>query len=298
MRYDVQKDGKPSVLFGPRADSQDTWAFLSDTLKTRNFDWKDLDFPFGQAGCDNAINVEMLRKKFLVVNPALSLKTHHLHISEVRTYDPSNVVDKPMYFYVDPTGIHDMEPATDLTKHIIKTQNMQSFTRNISSISEKSLDIFCTMLAKQEAFTFDRLSSNEYTPKEKLQFYKFENCFHTAEGLVYDTRHIYVGKTEESKIAWSKSRISPLSPSFYVKKTLSANLPEETLKTPEIYLLNYISGCRKRKILQRLFRFSIGRIRKMYLFFQLHCRRRRGVMKCISGLHKNRRLLQRSRSMP
>ena len=241
LRYDVQKNGKPSVLFGPRADSQDTWAFLSDTLKTREFNWKDLDFPFGQSGCDNAINVEMLRKKFLVVNPSLSLKTHHLHISEVRTYDPSNVVDKPMYFYVDPTGIHDMEPVTDLTKHIIKTQVVQSFTRSISSISEKNLDIFCTMLAKQEAFTFDRLSTNEYKPKEKIQFYKFENCFHTAQGLVYDTRHIFVGKIEESKIAWSKARISPLSTSFYVKKTLSAILPEETLKTPEIYLLSYIS---------------------------------------------------------
>lgn len=241
LRYDVQKDGKPSILFGPRADSQDTWVFLSDSLKTREFNWKDLEFPFGQAGCDNAINVEMLRKKFLVVNPALSLKTHHLHTSDVRTYDPSNVVDKPMYFYVDPTGIHDMEPLTDMTKRTIHQQDIQPFSRRVSSVSEKNLDVFCTMLAKQETYTFDRLSANDTTDKEKISIYKHEHCFHTAEGLTFDTRHIYVGRTEASKKAWSEARISPLSPSFFVKKTLCAHLPQEALKTPELYMLHYLS---------------------------------------------------------
>ena len=241
LRYDVQKDGKPSILFGPRADSQDTWVFLSDSLKTREFNWKDLDFPFGQAGCDNAINVEMLKKKFLVVNPALTLKTHHLHTSEVRTYDPSNIVDKPMYFYIDPSGVHDMEPMTDLSKRIVYKQDVESFSRRISSISEKNLDVFCTMLAKQESYVYDRLSANETNDKEKLSIYKHENCFHTAEGLTFDTRHIYVGKTEASKKAWSAARISPLSPSFYVKKTLCADLSEDVVKTPELYVLDYLS---------------------------------------------------------
>jgi len=241
LRYDVQKDGKPSVLFGPRPDSQDTWAFLSDSLKTREFNWKDLEFPFGQAGCDNAINVEMLKKKFLVVNPALSVKTHHLHTSEVRTYDPSNVVDKPVYFYVDPTGIHDMDPLTDLSKRTVYTKDVEPFTRRISSVSEKNLDVFCTMLAKQETYTFYRLSANDTTDKEKISVYKHENCFHTAEGLTFDTRQIYVGKTEASKRAWSEARISPLSPSFFVEKTLCAHLPQEALKTPELYLLHYLS---------------------------------------------------------
>lgn len=240
LRYDVQADGSPSVLLGPRSDSQDTWVFLSDSLKTREFNWNDLDFPFGQAGCDNAINVEMVRKKFLVVNPSLSIKTHHLHISNVRTYDPSNIVDKPIYFYVDPTGIHDMEPITDLKKNIISTMDAMPFPRRILSVSEKNLDIFCTMLAKQETYVYDRLSANQ-TAAGKIQIYKFENCFHTADGLVYDTHHIHVGRTESSQKAWSESRISPLSPSFYTEKTLCAHLPADALKTPELYLLHYVS---------------------------------------------------------
>ncbi len=106
LRWDVQEGDAPAKLFGPRNDSQDTWGFLSHCVKAKQWDLKSLEFPFGKAGCDNAITVEMLRKKFLIVNPALSLKTYHLQLSNLRAYDPEAVVDRPCYMYVDPTGIH------------------------------------------------------------------------------------------------------------------------------------------------------------------------------------------------
>jgi hypothetical protein len=101
-------------LFGPRPDSQDTWVVRSDSVQSRQWDMAALDFEFGKAGCDNAINVELLKKKFVVANPSLSLKTMHVHTSEVRDYNPLDPIDKPFYLYLDPTGLHDLEPKQDL----------------------------------------------------------------------------------------------------------------------------------------------------------------------------------------
>ena len=82
-------------LFGPRPDSQDTWIVRSDSVQSRQWDMSSLDFEFGKAGCDNAINVELLKKKFIVANPSLSLKSMHVHTSEVRDYNPLDPIDKP-----------------------------------------------------------------------------------------------------------------------------------------------------------------------------------------------------------
>lgn len=91
LRYDVPSGGdvKDATLFGPRADSQDTWVVRAIDVKTRGINtWESCNIPFGKAGCDNAIAVEMLRRKFLLVNPAVSLKTWHFHTSGVRGYNP------------------------------------------------------------------------------------------------------------------------------------------------------------------------------------------------------------------
>ena len=61
---------------------------------------------------DNAIAMELFRQKFLVVNPALTLRTFHMHESAVRTYDPKDIVDKPAYLYIAPTGLNDLKPTT------------------------------------------------------------------------------------------------------------------------------------------------------------------------------------------
>ena len=239
LRYDVQEDGS-TKLFGPRPDSQDTWVFLSESLKTRRFDWKDFDFPFGKAGCDNAINVEMLRKKFLILNPAYSIKTYHLHTSAIRTYDPTDVVDKPMYFYVEPTGINDMKPLHSLDETLIKKNQSVQFDRRVTSVNEKTIQTFCTMVEKQEVFTYKKDDPNTL-PSCPIQIHKYKNVFHTSQGLIYDTKQIFVGSTEEKQKAWSEAKLSPLIPSFHAKKTLNVFVPPQFLKTPESFLLYYIS---------------------------------------------------------
>jgi hypothetical protein len=252
LRWDVQGGDEPSKLFGPRNDSQDTWGFLSQCVKAKDWDFKSLEFPFGQGGCDNAITVEMLRKKFLIVNPAISLKTHHLQLSNIRTYDPAAIVDKPCYMYVDPTGFHDMTPIYDLKPYQFEQMAYSSFERPISASKEKSLDVFCKMLERGERYTWKSKEQNLF-PGESIQLSKYTNAFQTPHGLAYGYDTIYVGKEEVSKEAWSKSQLSPIHPAYESEHCYAAPWHEDYAKIPEKYMLEYLP-----KILQMRKRFGKG----------------------------------------
>ena len=112
LRYDVDEAGE-AKLIGPRADSQDCWVVTSDSVRSRGEKLlAGTDISFGTPGCDNAIAIELLRNRYQVSNPCLSVKTYHYHMSQVRGYDPQDIVDRPAYLYVAPTGIHDLNPLT------------------------------------------------------------------------------------------------------------------------------------------------------------------------------------------
>ena len=240
LRWDVQEDGSDSKLFGPRNDSQDTWCLLSDSVKSRTWNWSSLEIPFGKAGCDNAITIEMLRQKFLVVNPALSLKTHHYHISNIRNYQPEDVVDKPVFMYVDPNGIHDMEPIFNLSPFVDSSMNFVPFSRSLTSAQPKSLETYCKMLERAERYTWNAKDTNKQ-PAETIPILKYKNAFQTPQGLVYSYNKLYVGKEEASKEAWAHSRLSSITPAFSAERTYAVPWKEEEVKTPEGYSLYYLS---------------------------------------------------------
>lgn len=254
LRWDIKEDENDdkntndneiqskAELFGPRNDSQDTWVVLSDSVKAISWDYSSLNFPFGQGGCDNAINVEMLRKKFLVVNPALSLKTYHYQLSGIRTYDPQDIVDKPAYMHVDPTGIHDMKPILDLSQFNMPNgkKELVAFNRELNAVQPKVLNIFTKMLERKNKYTWTATDTNK-EQAQTIQYYKYKNVFQTYQGLVYSYDTLYVGKSTKSKEAWTKSRMSCMSPAYGVKKCYIAPYDEEETKTKEGYLLNYIS---------------------------------------------------------
>jgi len=111
LRYEFEDEVETAKIFGPRADSQDTWIVRSDDIKRRpRSAWSGMNFQFGKMGCDNAIAMEMMRQKFLVVNPAQSIRTYHVHGSEIRNYSKTDVVDATLFHYVKPTAIHDLMP--------------------------------------------------------------------------------------------------------------------------------------------------------------------------------------------
>lgn len=243
LRYDIGEDLSEDTakLFGPRPDSQDTWVLLSDSVKQKTWDFSALDFSFGRAGCDNAINVEMLRAKFLVANPALTLKTYHVHGSEIRNYDPKDIVDKPMYFYIHPTGIHDMKPIMSIPENlIVEKKTSVPFSRKVVCKDNKQAKTLCTMLKREERYKLGIEDTNLFTPPP-TSIYKVKNIFQTGSGLGYSYDSLYVGNSKKASEMWSKSNITGLAPSIALNVGLIAPLTDEDAKTPESYMIRYLS---------------------------------------------------------
>lgn len=78
-------------------DSQDSWFFLN-RIKRGNF-----KFEIGIPGCDNRLAHELSVSKYRVINPAKSLITKHLHLTDFRTYSDSTVRIEPPYKFINPT---------------------------------------------------------------------------------------------------------------------------------------------------------------------------------------------------
>jgi hypothetical protein len=76
-RWDVNGDGTSSLF--NRIDSQDTWVFFGNPKFRLS-----LDFTMGVAGCDNRLAYELEQAGFIVINPSLSIKTYHLHLTNIR----------------------------------------------------------------------------------------------------------------------------------------------------------------------------------------------------------------------
>lgn len=249
LRWEEGVDGAEPTLFGPRADSQDTWVIHSDSVLDRTWDLKALNIPFGQAGCDNSICVEFLRKKFKIVNPASSLKTIHVHQSEVRNYDPRNIVDRPTYMFIEPSGLHELNPilswdgwATELIKY-------EPLDRPMKATSSRALAMFCSQLNRDPSFIWSADGKNTYLPPEG-QDRKIEmtgGAFVSPNGLVYRHTDICVGSTDIQKAAWSSNTLSHLIPAHGVDEMMAFPLEAEWVYEPALYILNYLSRILKQR---------------------------------------------------
>jgi hypothetical protein len=243
LRWDEQEDPtKEPILFGPRPDSQDSWIVLSTSLQQRTLVETDFDFEFGRAGCDNAINLSMLKNKFVVCNPAYSLKTVHVHQSGLRTYNPKDCIDKPMYLYVEPTGLHDMSPQKDLKAYERPWQQATPFSRPIKG-DRQQVRTLCTMLAREEVFYYDPDEENRWVPtnKEKDTVYELKNCITTTNGLNYDFNKIYLGNYEAYIKEWSTYELSQLVPCLSVSSVATTLCPDEVVKNPFTFITQYLA---------------------------------------------------------
>jgi hypothetical protein len=242
LRWDIAALDTEPKLFGPRPDSQDTWVVSAAAVKAVTWDWPALEFPFGQGGCDNAITLEMFKKRFIVANPALTLRTFHYHASEVRGYDPRNIVDKPAYLYIQPTGLHDMRPVMNLGK-ATKTLEFKPFNRPVKGpLSQAQARTFCEMVKRssQEKIILDATGPNTWSPAP-VGLYDMKDVFQTREGLVYTYDTIMVGSTKASAEAWSESQLSSMAASLSVENAAVAPLPDAVAKDPARFILQYMS---------------------------------------------------------
>ena len=245
LRWDVNSATAEGIaaakLFGPRADSQDTWVISSNAVKAVTWDWAALEFPFGQGGCDNAITLELFRKKFLVANPALTLKTYHLHSTGIRNYDPRNVVQKPTFLYIQPTGLHDMKPVQDVSgAQLLK---FAPFERRVKGpLSTAQARTFCSMVSRstENLIHLDVDAPNMWSPTPATVS-TLQDVFYTRDGLAYTYDSLLIGKSKASAQAWGTSMVSYLSASLAVKDAIIAPLPDAVASSPQRYLLEYIS---------------------------------------------------------
>lgn len=85
-RYDISKD---KTEFRLQPDTQDAWIFYGKLKPI------DADFTQGTPGCDNSIAYKAQQAQYNVINPSLSIKTYHLHRSNIRHYSLSDKVPGP-----------------------------------------------------------------------------------------------------------------------------------------------------------------------------------------------------------
>lgn len=116
LRYDVQYNKKDSKIFeyydhelargygekGARADAQDSWIF-----KTPISIPDKCDFYFGILGCDNHITYLLRKQGYIVSNPALDIKSYHLHLTGIRNYDQNKRI-RPPWLYIKPTKLNEV----------------------------------------------------------------------------------------------------------------------------------------------------------------------------------------------
>jgi hypothetical protein len=243
LRWEEGVDGKEPKLFGPRNDSQDTWVIHSDSVLSKEWDLSAFNIPFGKAGCDNAILVDFLRNKFKIVNPALSLKTIHVHASEIRNYEKTDIVDRSVYMFVEPSGLHELHPLTTWSGWAGEPVAYEALDRPLKATTAKHLNMFCSQMNRDPAFVWAANGLNSYLPPSG-QDRPIEingGAFVSPSGLVYRHTDIYVGETDIQKAAWSDNRLSHLMASYNVESMMAFQLDPTWIQEPALFALYYLS---------------------------------------------------------
>ena len=237
------EEGTPHTLFGPRNDSQDSWLIHSNSVLTKSWNLSAFNIPFGKAGCDNAILVEFLRNKFKIVNPAMNIQTIHVHKSEIRTYDKTDIVDRSVYMFVEPTGIHELHPLLTWDGWAGEPILYESLDRPLKATTSKHLGIFCSQMNRDPAFIWAAEGLNTYLPPigQDRPIEMTGGAFVSPSGLVYRHTDICVGTTDIQKGAWSDNKLSHLMASYGVESMMAFHLESDWLQEPGLFTLHYLS---------------------------------------------------------
>jgi hypothetical protein len=243
LRWDVDTEGDAKI-FGPRADSQDTWIFLSDSIKSRKWDYSKFNFQLGQPGCDNAFAGHILRQRFLIANPAVTFKTFHLHNTNIRNYDKKDYIRAEIYINLAPSYIIDskQESTPSGTPSMISNE-LTSFEVKSSSMSNEIT--YCTMLEKEGRYKWEPSVENHYF-EAAIPVYKWNKSTVTPNGLVYDLYNIYKGKyADDDKFNyWATANVDILTPLQKRNKMFAIPFKNtDIFHHPDTYILNYLSRC-------------------------------------------------------
>lgn len=209
LRWDVQTDGRVE-LFGPRNDSQDSWIFLSDSVKRRTWDYDKFEYTLGTLGCDNKFMTDIVRMKFVVSNPALTIKSYHLHMSNSRTYDKNTRLTPDVFILMEPSVLLDTLHITNLGRKPVKILTNGSVEFEVKSSTPSNAIIYCTALEKGGRFKWNATEQNSYF--DRIPVYEWTNASVTGNGLVYDMWNIYKGPSSVTDIFWKQADIHAFTP--------------------------------------------------------------------------------------
>lgn len=246
LRWDDDGRGPDhSTIFGPRADSQDTWIFLSDSIRQTAWNLSDFDFQLGQAGCDNAFAGSILRNRFIITNPAMTIKSYHLHNSNVRTYDKKDYIRAPLYINLVPTYL------IDTKQELVPKKSPQCICNELSSFEIRSSSLsneitYCTMLEKEGRYKWEAQVENYYF-EPAIPVYSYNNAGVTSNGLVYDLYTIYTGKYAVDNPQynyWKNATVDIFTPLQHCERMIAIPFMDTSVfNHPDVYILNYISRC-------------------------------------------------------
>ena len=251
LRWEDKGSDSEAVLFGPRSDSQDTWILARDSVTFEPTE-DDFGFPFGKSGCDNALALIMMRKKYIVTNPAYTIKTYHIHSTNIRNYDPKDVLYRPFYLYCSPTAIQmcsirkqlgdiNKSPAT-VRKAWADRPLGRSFVRPIFGVNDNSVQTVCSMLRREETYSYSASDQNLWTPPPTVvPLYNFTGgTFVTCEGLVSNFKELLVGEHSEWVKGWSQASQSSLMNSIHVPNMISVPCDPVCTKSLSAWCLRYL----------------------------------------------------------
>ena len=218
LRWDEKSGPQDLKLFGPRPDSQDTWILHSESVKSRTWDLSKFEYKLGTAGCDNRFTGDIFGMRFLVSNPCNSIQTVHIHNTEIRNYNKTDIVPAKLYLYVHPCSLMGIEQVPP-SKSVSGSQLAKaSASIQIQCPVEKRAITYCTMLARENRFTWTHSSPNLFN-RNAIPVQRWTNAFLMNCGVVHDYKKIYYGANTymDSFIAQTQSTL-PFTVSF-CKKT-------------------------------------------------------------------------------
>lgn len=239
LRWDVQEDrDDPPKIFGPRSDSQDSWIFLSNSIKSKKWDFSVIDYRLGQPGCDNRFMYDCLKMKFLLANPSLTLKSYHIHNTNIRNYSKMDYIESPFYIYADPSHIVDSKQVLQLDKPSSYLNN-ESVEFEVKSSSVSNGITYCTLLEKLERFKWEPGVENFYF--EKIPLHTWKNACVTTNGLVYDMWNLYTGKYKQ-ELYWGKTDVNIFTELQERSRIFAIPFEDNSVfNNLDSYLVNYAS---------------------------------------------------------
>lgn len=237
LRYEAKagQDDSEAKLFGPRDDSQDAWIFrVADLIAAGMESWRTLTFTLGIAGCDNAFAGELVRRRWRVANPCMSIRTMHLHESAVRSYREDDRITLGVYATVAPSGVLESKLLGD---------DQFSVAGQLEIVVPSKYAIDKSANKEGMNLLYKTCSAEQLAPiaemKEPIKVKVLAapaNAIVTSDGLVAVGNGIgFSSDRDASELAWAQTRYTGLTPLKVVERgvfisCISRNAADEMLR--------------------------------------------------------------------